>query len=419
MSDMKPLTFNSISVEQRTAIVKLFAGIRKIAGKNLWRIPTYVASNVYRNSILLDDIYTRFFDKNGINIFKETSGRIGFLTYPSITHDKQSVVDVVRRMTTDGVFATDLFLRFWDKGLLDSLVRQGLASIDTANVNLAFRTIPMPSIGFLLCDPSSYTGNDAIHIGLDSMYLWRYLANSDLLRSLECTRGGASAILDLGCGSGVHSILIKSKLPEAAITCADINNRALHCSEFNLGFLNLGKSVCFQQSNWFDNIHSPEKGFDLIVCNPPFEWHTESMKSRGHHAMLSNDGGDSFGLNHTLHVLDNIRRFLSADSKAIMITQTLVRNDGTLLIAEFLKSRKGFTFEILPVFEHFLASQEQARLLFEHGFSHFALVLVKVHSAIKGGVSINDQRSLAKKASDYLRVNYCKRFWKEQIKCES
>ena len=41
-------------------------------------------------------------------------------------------------------------------------------------------------------------------------------------------------ILDIGCGYGVVSVILKSFYPEASVTLSDVNERALELSEENL-----------------------------------------------------------------------------------------------------------------------------------------------------------------------------------------
>ena len=54
-------------------------------------------------------------------------------------------------------------------------------------------------------------------------------------------------ILDIGCGYGVVSVILKSFYPEISITLSDVNERALELSEENLkkyGINNYGEIWC-------------------------------------------------------------------------------------------------------------------------------------------------------------------------------
>ena len=72
-------------------------------------------------------------------------------------------------------------------------------------------------------------------------------------------------ILDIGCGYGVVSIILKSFYPEASVTLSDVNERALELSEENLKKYNINGYEIIK-SNVFEKI---EGKFDMILSNPP------------------------------------------------------------------------------------------------------------------------------------------------------
>ena len=73
-------------------------------------------------------------------------------------------------------------------------------------------------------------------------------------------------ILDLGCGYGTIGLTIALASPEASITLADINTRALALCEKNALELGLSQRVTILQSDIYEKI---EGQFDSIVVNPP------------------------------------------------------------------------------------------------------------------------------------------------------
>ncbi len=73
-------------------------------------------------------------------------------------------------------------------------------------------------------------------------------------------------ILDLGCGYGPIGLTIAMTSPEARLTLADINTRALALCEKNAELLGLSRRVTVLQSNVYENI---EGTYDSIVVNPP------------------------------------------------------------------------------------------------------------------------------------------------------
>ena len=72
-------------------------------------------------------------------------------------------------------------------------------------------------------------------------------------------------ILDLGCGWGVIGISIARKWPEARVTMADINNRALDLSRENAK-RNRADVTC-AESDGMEAFRG--KQFDAVVTNPP------------------------------------------------------------------------------------------------------------------------------------------------------
>ena len=73
-------------------------------------------------------------------------------------------------------------------------------------------------------------------------------------------------ILDLGCGYGTIGLTIAMASPEARVTLADINTRALALCEKNANELGLSQRVTILLSDIYANI---EGQYDSIVVNPP------------------------------------------------------------------------------------------------------------------------------------------------------
>ena len=84
-----------------------------------------------------------------------------------------------------------------------------------------------------------------------------------LLKALPEEMGGE--ILDLGCGWGVIGISVARKWPEAKVTMADINQRALALSRENAK-INRAEVVCAES----DGMAAFEgRQFDAVITNPP------------------------------------------------------------------------------------------------------------------------------------------------------
>ncbi len=80
-------------------------------------------------------------------------------------------------------------------------------------------------------------------------------------------------ILDIGCGSGVIGLTLKSKLPTSKVTLSDISKEALSVATQNAERLNL--EVELIQSDVFEKI--PQK-YDIIISNPPYIMDNEEIE---------------------------------------------------------------------------------------------------------------------------------------------
>lgn len=74
-------------------------------------------------------------------------------------------------------------------------------------------------------------------------------------------------VLDLGCGYGVVGILAAKLIGEENIVMCDISEAAVKYAKINAA-LNGVPSIDIRLSDGCDNIE--EKGFSLILCNPPY-----------------------------------------------------------------------------------------------------------------------------------------------------
>ncbi len=88
---------------------------------------------------------------------------------------------------------------------------------------------------------------------------------NEFLKKNKNMKSEGIRILDIGCGYGVVSVILKSFYSEVSVTLSDVNERALELSEENLKKYNIN-SYEIIKSNAFEKI---EGKFDVILSNPP------------------------------------------------------------------------------------------------------------------------------------------------------
>ncbi|MEH6943870.1 class I SAM-dependent methyltransferase [Bacillus sp. JJ722] len=80
---------------------------------------------------------------------------------------------------------------------------------------------------------------------------------------LDIDRKKEINILDIGCGTGVHTVLLAEEYPNAHITSIDTNETSLLSLKEKLQQMRLEDRVCVQNVSMFDMGFKPET-FDLI-----------------------------------------------------------------------------------------------------------------------------------------------------------
>lgn len=100
--------------------------------------------------------------------------------------------------------------------------------------------------------------------------------DSDLLGTLSA---GGTRILDIGTGTGVLSLMLAQRFPEARITAVEIDDNAIIDAIANFSASPFGDRIqlvhtSFQEFAKDSSLHGT---FDCVVCNPPyFDKSTES-----------------------------------------------------------------------------------------------------------------------------------------------
>lgn len=151
----------------------------------------------------------------------------------------------------------------------------------------------------------------------------------------NATLPGPSAILDMGCGSGVLGLTLAAEKPAARVTLADLSPDALALSAENAKALEI-TNVEFLETDLFSALG--ERSFDLIVANLPYVPEAERSslaKELAHDPALALFGGpDGMDLIR-LFVPEAARRLLPGGWLALEIgidqaaeTESLLRAAG-------------------------------------------------------------------------------------------
>ena len=90
--------------------------------------------------------------------------------------------------------------------------------------------------------------------------------DSDLLGALAA---GGNDILDVGAGTGVLSLMMAQRFPEARITAVEIDDNAMIDLKENVEASPFKERISIIHGD-FARISLEEGAFDSIVCNPPY-----------------------------------------------------------------------------------------------------------------------------------------------------
>lgn len=82
-----------------------------------------------------------------------------------------------------------------------------------------------------------------------------------------CENLESPVIVEIGCGSGIISIMLSKLVPNAKIYALDISLDALEVAKINAKALHV-KNIEFLQSNLLGNLELEK--FDILVSNPPY-----------------------------------------------------------------------------------------------------------------------------------------------------
>lgn len=143
----------------------------------------------------------------------------------------------------------------------------------------------------------------AMKVGIDAVVLGAWTpVNKDYKR-----------VLDIGAGTGILSLLLAQRLPEAMITAVEIDPEAASQTQENADNSPFKDRIKVVASSIQEAKALEEKGFDLIICNPPF--FTGGVLSD---QLNRNTARHTVKLSHA-DLLASVRRLLAPDGRFSLV----------------------------------------------------------------------------------------------------
>ena len=119
-------------------------------------------------------------------------------------------------------------------------------------------------------------------------------------------------IVEIGCGSGIISIMLSLLLPKARLSAVDISRDALHVSQHNAQKHGVSERITFCEGSFLDGITGK---IDMIVSNPPYIANNEPLDvGLSYEPSLALYGGNR-GDEMLCHIID---LFLQRGAKALV-----------------------------------------------------------------------------------------------------
>ena len=183
-------------------------------------------------------------------------------------------------------------------------------------------------------------------------------------KKIEKNKIKAHNILDIGCGTGLLTLMIAQKSTEQ-IDSVEIDKNAFEQAEENIG-LSTWKHRIKIHNNSITNFKSSSK-YELIICNPPF--YENQSKS-------NNDGRNKAMHTTTLSYLelaDSLKKNLAENGfAAVLLPYSIVKNFQEILLLKqlFIVEKLNVAHSPLhPFFRIILIISERKSKLSEHSLS--------------------------------------------------
>lgn len=152
-----------------------------------------------------------------------------------------------------------------------------------------------------------------------------------LLQFLEIKKLEGKNFLELGCGTGLISVLAAQK--GAVVTSSDINPQAIE--NVRLNALNNDVEVSAIESDLFQNLK--DKNFDFIVINPPY--YPKEAKSRAEEAWYC-----GYNFEYFQKMFSSLGNHINENAKVYMILSVDCELDRIKQIA--LENKFKFNLEL-------------------------------------------------------------------------
>lgn len=159
------------------------------------------------------------------------------------------------------------------------------------------------------------------------------------------------SFLDVGCGSGLQSIVAAKKSAVKKVVGVDLNEEAVELSEKNAALNAVAGKCLFFKSDLFSSLRSLPKAhaqFDCIAFNPPYLPTSQEEKVKGK-LNLAFDGGLT-GRELMDKFISETKQFLAQKGIVLLLSSSLSSSkqfeDGNLESAKKL-GENGFASEIV------------------------------------------------------------------------
>ena len=191
--------------------------------------------------------------------------------------------------------------------------------------------VMIPIVRWYLRKERRYTYQDVIvHIQPGVFHPGFFSSTKFLLAFLEKQNLKKQSLLELGCGSGLISVVAAKR--GANVTASDLSEKAIKNTQANARLNQVAVDTIF--SDLFENI--PPKRFDWIVINPPYYAQTPQNDSD-----LAWYCGENF--EYFTHLFQSLNNYILESTEVIMV---LTKGCDVSTIIK-MANRGGFQFQLI------------------------------------------------------------------------